>query len=162
MSKERIFSIEGTTVALADGQTRKFTVAAVLTEKEIADVIVTNEKKKVGNKVIVSQIYENVDFLEQTLKVGLAIVSPVDVDTATSESGVTIAAGKARKAKSAILELTAKSKYFTKGVIMNILEREASIISKNPSKFVHVSAPKKGSAEGDTTSPKPVNAAEIA
>lgn len=162
MSKERIFSIQGTTVALADGQTRKFTVAAVLTEREVSDVVESYSEKRSANKLSVTQTYETIEHLEQTLKIGLAIVSPADAEIATAESGVTIAAGKARKSKSAILELTAKSKYFTKGVILNILEREASIISKNPSKFVHVSAPKKGDPQEVVSSPKPVNAAEIA
>ena len=145
MSKERVYYVTGQTEPAKDGKKRPFTIAAVLTEQEISDTDVDVKKSKVGKKEVTTIIKENISYIEQTLSIGIAIVSPVDILKATKESGEVIASGKARKIKSADLVMTANRKYYTKGVILGILEREANILTKNPDRYVHVSPAKETS-----------------
>lgn len=137
MSKERVYTTTGFTNPAKDGIKRNFTIAAVLTEQEVYDTEQSVNQTKVGKKEVTTITREPIQFTEYTLAIGIAIVSPQDQKIATNTAGVTIATGKARKIKSAHLVLTANKKYFTKGVINNILEREAEILSKNPDKYVH-------------------------
>lgn len=140
MSKEKVFHTTGVTATLADGQVRQFTLVAVVTTTPVRDKVRTEDITKVGNVTTFKNIITVNEYEEQTLAIGLAIVSPADVPVSTPEQGIAIAKGKALKLKSAIVVLSNRQGYFTNTFVKNILEIEAQKVSKNPAKYVHITA----------------------
>lgn len=149
MSKEKVFHTTGVTATLPDGQVRQFTLVAVVTTQVVVDKIESNNTIITGNKITYLNSFERFTFEEQTLAIGLAIVSPADVPVSTPEQGIAIAKGKALKRKSAIVVLSNRQGYFTNTFVKNILDIEAQKVSKNPGKYVHVTAPVKGALNNE-------------
>lgn len=138
--KTKEFSTTGVTVPLEDGKTRPFTLVAIRTAEKIDEPYFHRDSKQIGDELVVTLRSGTVPVNVFTLSLGLALVSPLDQATSTPEQGLAIARGKAQKDKSAYLVLQSPSQYFTEAKVKQILEEEAEKITKNPQKWVKLSA----------------------
>lgn len=161
----KVHVVTGTTVALKDGKTRDITLVAVVETEEVEDRLRTVKDRVEGNKHYFVTMVETLRFTKTTVRIGLAVVSPVDKafteayeyakkvnnvgqlalleksksgSLVTPERGVEIAAGKASKRKTAIATIVTDAPFFGKTMISVILKEKIRQICEDPDRFIKV------------------------
>lgn len=190
MQKIKKFAVIGTTQPLLDGQTRSVTLVAVVTTTDVTDTKVNTVVKQHGKRKITTSVEDIIVLHTRTqISFGLAVLSPTDVklqqeaDAAYAQAvkdndkvevarlatklnivspgkGLTIAYGKAEKAKSALAVITSDSQFFTTHMVKLMLDQKLKHITTDPNRFIRIAPPKTAKATVKAMTPAE-NKAEV-
>jgi hypothetical protein len=162
--KAKLYVTTGVTQPLVDGQTRQVTLVGIVNTRETYETVKNTKIQHLeGKKITTISEEEVLKCTRTTLSVGLAVLSPQDIEKdkenfavwtkggkapadfipiVTPQRGEEIAAGKASKAKSALYNVTTTDPFFTRDTINAILASKLKQIVNDPNRFIKLAAPK--------------------